>query len=580
MFRNMSVKRRLFLLMGILASAFALNYGVNLYNHYALSEALNDLYYGGSEEIALLHRLSTSLYNKEGESPSEIWKTYLSSPSNTDNAPKQRLLMDSIGQHLGSGNTALAIKEVDQLINWHTEDTAKDYQKAESVLTFNFIFSTLLFLLTLAFSIVVAMMIIKSITKPLHEAVDKVNQLALGDTKLQIDNSFQDEFGLLFEAMQKMNAANKRVVNAVTTFSTGDLRVNVEPRSELDVLAHSVNEMSQSEKKMSEMLGFIANGDLTVSLEPRGDQDILGLSLMKMTKNLTRIISELQNEITTLTSSSQEIVGSISQVATGSAETAAAVAETTTSVEELKQTAHLSDQKAKDVLTKSEETLQIVNASEHALQMTMSDMSQIDEKMKIISTGIVKLSELSQTIREIIDSVNDLAEQSNVLAVNAAIEAAKAGEHGKSFSVVAQEIRTLAEQSKAATVQVRSILNDIQNATSEAVLATEQGSKAVEKGVRQSSETYEFMQKLTQSMNLVAELANEIAGSSQQQLIGVDQVTVAMNNISDAASQHVENMKQIETAVVSLNAVGNSLKEIADRYQLPDKSHKNLITTV
>jgi methyl-accepting chemotaxis protein len=332
--------------------------------------------------------------------------------------------------------------------------------------------------------------------------------------------------------------------------------------------------MIATAKRMSEVLVSVSNGDLTVQVKPRSEQDTLGISLEKMTNNLHRIVSNLQGEVATLTSSSKEIVGSVSQVATGSAETAAAVAETTTSVEELKQTAHISEEKAKDVLFSADETLQIVNMSEKSLQMTINDMGEINDKMHAISFGIVKLSEHGQTIRGIIDSVNDLAEQSNVLAVNAAIEAAKAGEHGKSFSVVAQEIRTLAEQSKAATIQVRAILNDIQNATSEAVLATEQGSKAVEKGMKQSSETSEFMQKLIQSMGIVSEKAGEISDASAQQLIGVGQVTIAMNNIRDAAAQHVDHMKQIETAVVSLNLVGESLKEIADEYKIKDKAPK------
>src|SRR4030067_173625 len=113
-------------------------------------------------------------------------------------------------------------------------------------------------------------------------------------------------------------------------------------------------------------------------------------------------------------------------------------------------------------------------------------MHRIQEQMESIAQSIVRLSEQGQAIGEIIATVNDLAEQSNMLAVNAAIEAAKAGEQGKGFAVVAQEVKSLAEQSKQATAQVRTILGDIQKATSGAVMATEQGSKAGETGGRLS----------------------------------------------------------------------------------------------
>ncbi len=99
----------------------------------------------------------------------------------------------------------------------------------------------------------------------------------------------------------------------------------------------------------------------------------------------------------------------------------------------------------------------------------MGGMNRIREQMEGIAESIVRLSEQSQAIGEIIATVNDLAEQSNLLAVNAAIEAAQAGEQGKGFAVVAQEVRSLAEQSKQATAQVRGILSDIQKATSAAV---------------------------------------------------------------------------------------------------------------
>lgn len=629
MFENITVKSRLLILIAVLTLGLGLSFVFRVYSYFAISSSINDLHYGGAEEISDLHTISNNLNSnllnlsylvyqgkiswedadariREGRGViNEAWRKYLKDMTDLDTIDSNSsAIIEGLKKHMDNVNLSIdrlekllqqkdkealasfyekeaqieiipVMKEIDQLIQWNVVDTRKDYNNAKSTLLSNLIMTFVIFLLTLLITSILAYLIIKSITTPLNQAVNAINQLASGDTNLEIKNPFKDEFGSLFDSMEKMNTSNKKMVSAVATFSTGDLNVKVDPRSERDILAKALNEMAGSAKKMSGVLNIVANGDLTIDVQPRSAQDTLGFALAKMTKNLNQIIGELQNEITTLTTSSEEIVGSVSQVASGSAETAAAVTETTSSVEELKQTTHISDEKAKDVLLCAEETLQIVKDSEKSLQTTIEDMNQINDKMHIISTSIVKLSEHSQTIREIIDSVNDLAEQSNLLAVNAAIEAAKAGEHGKSFAVVAQEIRTLAEQSKGATVQVRAILNDIQNSTSEAVLATEQGSKAVEKGVSQSSQTSEFMQKLAQGMTRVAQAANQIAITSQQQLMGVDQVTVAMNSISDAATQHVEHMKQIETAVVSLNSVGSSLKDIADKYSIYEEELKD-----
>lgn len=180
----------------------------------------------------------------------------------------------------------------------------------------------------------------------------------------------------------------------------------------------------------------------------------------------------------------------------------------------------------------------------------------------------MRLSEQSQAIGEIIATVNDLAEQSNLLAVNAAIEAARAGEQGKGFAVVAQEVKSLAEQSKHATAQVRTILGDIQKATSAAVLATEQGNKAVEAGVKQSAEAGESIRLLTDSVTEGAQAAVQIAASSQQQMVGMDQVALAMENIKQASIQNVSGTKQAEAAAESLHELGQKLKQLAEQYKV------------
>lgn len=284
------------------------------------------------------------------------------------------------------------------------------------------------------------------------------------------------------------------------------------------------------------------------------------LSLIFALMNIRSLSTQLKDGVKNLSSAGQEISNSIVDASSSTAETAAAVTETTTTVEELKQTAQVSAEKAKNVSDLSDETLQILKESEQSLNSTIDGMNNIKEGINTISETIIKLSEHGQTIGEIIGTVNDLAEQSHLLAINAAIEAAKA-EH-KGFAVVAQEVRLLAEQSKQATVQVRNILNDIQNATSAAVMATDQGSKAVSIGVEQSQKTTKAIQTMSQKINTLNQAAYQIAISSQQQLIGVGQVTLAMSNIKEASHKQVENMHQIEFGINGLNNVGQSLKMI------------------
>jgi methyl-accepting chemotaxis protein len=195
-------------------------------------------------------------------------------------------------------------------------------------------------------------------------------------------------------------------------------------------------------------------------------------------------------------------------------------------------------------------------------------MKHIQGQMQSVAGSIVRLSEQSQAIGEIIATVTDLAEQSNLLAVNAAIEAAKAGEQGKGFAVVAQEVKSLAEQSKQATAQVRTILTDIQKAMSAAVMATEQGSKAVDAGVKQSEEASQAIRMLTESIAESAQAVTQIAASSQQQSVGMDQVAMAMENIKQASTQNVAGTRQAETAAQNLRDLGQTLKQLVEQYKV------------
>jgi methyl-accepting chemotaxis protein len=290
------------------------------------------------------------------------------------------------------------------------------------------------------------------------------------------------------------------------------------------------------------------------------------LSIILVLISLKGIVKRLQEEILTLSKSGQEIVQSINEASSGTEETATSVAETTTTVEELKQTAQMASEKAKNVADISNDTIVVLRTGEKSLEETIEGMHRIQNGMTTISESIIKLSEHSQSIGEIIETVNELAEQSHLLAINAAIEAAKAGDQGKGFSVVAQEVRSLAEQSKQATIQVKALLNDIQNSTSAAVMATEQGSKAVQHGVNKSGQINDSIRSLSKEVSKMVDASAQITLSSEQQVIGVNQVNIAMSNIKLAAEQHVTQIRQIEQAIQGMNAVGKSLKEIVIKF--------------
>lgn len=324
-------------------------------------------------------------------------------------------------------------------------------------------------------------------------------------------------------------------------------------------------------KEVAEAAGRIAAGDLAFNIPAHGRQDEVGLLIQAfgdMVDSLRKLTLDIRNGTNILASSATEILATTTQVAAGSAETATAVSETTTTVEEVRQTVQLASQKAALVSESTQRTAQISQSGRQAVEGLIAGMERIREQTALTAASIVRLSEQSQTIGEIILTVNDLAEQSNLLAVNAAIEAAKAGELGKGFAVVAQEIKTLADQSKQATTQVRVILGDIQKATGAAVMATDLSGKAVEEGARQSDAAGEAIRLLADSIDEAAQAALQIAASSQQQLVGMDQVAMAMENIKQASAQNMAGTGQAEAAAQNLHELGGKLKQLVARYKV------------
>lgn len=315
----------------------------------------------------------------------------------------------------------------------------------------------------------------------------------------------------------------------------------------------------------------IASNDLSQIITHTDRKDEVGIlsqAFRQMAENLRQSVKDINEGVSMLSSTASEILAATTQVASSTAETSTAISETTTTVGEVQQASKQSAQKAKNVADSSQRVALVSNEGQKAVEESIIGMSKIREQMESIAQTVVRLSEQSQSIGGIIASVTDIADQSNLLSVNAAIEAAKAGEQGKGFSVVAQEIKNLANRSKQATLQVRNILNDIQKATGAVVMATEQGNRAVEAGVIQSRQAGDAIRILSESSNEAVKATIQIVASSQQQVIGMEQIEIAMQNINQAGNETAVSMVQAEKSAKNLHELGLKLKDMVDRFKL------------
>ena len=314
----------------------------------------------------------------------------------------------------------------------------------------------------------------------------------------------------------------------------------------------------------------VSQGDLTVIFDINQKDEIgqLADALKDMVEKLKAITLEIRNGVTVLGTSAAEILSTVTEISTGAAETATSVSETTTTVEEVRQTALVSNQKAQSLMSSSQKAADSVEKGRESINDVIIAMKKIDNQMVVISETILKLADQNRTIGEITSSVSDIADQSNLLAVNAAIEAAKAGEHGRGFTVVAQEIRSLADQSKKATAQVKEIINEINRSVNQAVGVTEQGTRTVEEGRKLVAQSGDVIELLAENVEETAQSSIQISSSNQQQMAGMDQIVPAMENIKLASAQNVTGIKQAQAAAHDLNTLGHNLKEIIEKFKL------------
>ncbi|MCX6652262.1 MAG: methyl-accepting chemotaxis protein [Methanomassiliicoccales archaeon] len=398
---------------------------------------------------------------------------------------------------------------------------------------------------------------------------------------LTLDGLYQELTNILPNSWQYPEIAWARIVIGESEFRTGNFRESAWKQSAPVKVHESVvgrievgyleerPELDEGpfQKEERQLIDAIAERIGRI-IERKRLEERLEEMVNQRTLELTNVLKEVKGTVNVLTTAASEILAATTQVATSTAENAVAISETTTTVEEVRQAAQLSTQKAQSVSDSAQRVAQVGQTGQKAADDTVAVMRQIRDRMEAIARTIVGLSEQSQSIGGIIASVTDIADQSNLLAVNAAIEAARAGEHGKGFAVVAQEIKSLAEQSKQATAQVRNILGDIQKATNAAVMATEQGSKAADAGVKQSAQAGEAIRVLGESSGAAVQAAIQITASSQQQVVGMNQIAAAMTNINQAGQETAASMKQAEIAAKNLHNLGENLKDLVNRSKL------------
>jgi methyl-accepting chemotaxis protein len=441
------------------------------------------------------------------------------------------------------------VAEEEKLLLSRSETSEKSANTAQSSIIFGILISTILIA-------ILGFFIISGIQGPLNVAVDVAQRLTAGERDITIQTNLSDETGVLLKAMSEMQGS---ILKAEEDLRTAEEQV----RTLLDSMVDKVARIVQ-------LIRSITDGDLTQRINIEGEDDLAQLSnhLNVMTDALTGITNRIREASTSSLSSLKELEAAIQSQTTGASEQASSVNETTTTLQEIKSISVQTVEKASALGDSAERTREEGSRGLVAIKQTAQSMQDIRTKVEDIATTILGLSEQTQQIGEITALVNKVAEQSKLLALNASIEAAKAGEAGVGFSVVATEVKDLAEQSGQATQQVQKILQDIQRATDRAVMTTEEGGKEVDKGIEMTRQAGEIMQNLSDVITETSTASEQIVAAVRQEGMGIDQIVAAMDDITKVTSQFVAATQQTQSGVDNLVSINSQLDKSVSVYKL------------
>ena len=314
----------------------------------------------------------------------------------------------------------------------------------------------------------------------------------------------------------------------------------------------------------------LAEGDLSVEVVvSSNDETGQLLAAMKiMTENLRTIISQVADTSTQVAAAANQLNSTAEQIATGAEEVAAQSATVATAGEEMSATSGDIAQNCQMAAEGAQRASQSAASGAGVVERTVAVMGQIAEKVQETAKTVVRLGERSDQIGAIIGTIEDIADQTNLLALNAAIEAARAGEQGRGFAVVADEVRALAERTTRATKEIGEMIKAIQKETKGAVAAMEQGVQQVEAGTVEAAKSGDALRDILAQVNDVAMQVNQIATAAEEQTATTSEISSNMQQITEVVQTTSQGAHESATAAAQLNGNAEELQRLVRQFKL------------
>ena len=462
--------------------------------------------------------------------------------------------------------------------------------------------------------------LIPTLTKPVRKFKELLNDYSLGNYQHSMRVKSNDEFGQMAHMLNKLRDSQLEKIDAAEKIASGNLDFKVHSLSEHDSLSMSFEKMIENLNKLVEEIKFltsasvngnsrsrgnteifnggykaivaginetldavyapvneavvalekIAAGDFTVKItkEYSGDHQKIKSSINHVTQSLGKTLNEVSQAVSAAASAATQISSSTEEMAAGANEQSAQASEVATAVEQMSRTIVQTTKNTTSAAEASKNAGLVAKEGGKVVQGTIAGMIRIADVVQQSANTVEELGKSSNEIGEIIQVIDDIASQTNLLALNAAIEAARAGEQGRGFAVVADEVRKLAERTSKATQEIAGMIKHIQKDTEGAVASMKHGTTEVEKGKALAEKAGESLNEIISRAENVADIVTQVAAASEEQSRASEQISQNIELITNVTQQSANGVRQIAHAAEELNQLTGNLQSLISGFKV------------
>ncbi|HEY9898184.1 MAG TPA: methyl-accepting chemotaxis protein [Pantanalinema sp.] len=413
-------------------------------------------------------------------------------------------------------------KGIGELMRINLDGGAAASKRAASDFSTAFGVTVAVLVVVLLAALTIGLMLSRQITRNLKVIAAAADGIANGDLDQRVEVTTSDELGDMARSFRQMTANLGRIIDSVRTVAT--------------TVAASAQQIGVSSEQLAQSAQVQASG----AAETSASMEEMAASILQVANNA----QTLSGNVEETSSAMEEMAASIQQVAKNSDTLAASVSHSSASIEQMMtniQQVASNVAQANQVASRANEAAQ---GGQQAVSQTIEGMTQINQVMGTVVAAIEGLGERSREIGAIVQVIDDIAEQTNLLALNAAIEAARAGEHGRGFAVVADEVRKLAERSARATGEIATLIKGIQQETGQAITSTQQGDARIQDGMRLAQSAGSSLVAIVASVEQVGQLMHQISQATQEQASASQQIIGAVGHMSGLTVQVTEATKE------------------------------------